>query len=126
MLTYINIKENGECDYADGFCRGSYHRTPTRENLLRHFSGGWYDERGVWIGNGKDSKARYVQDQWIKIVEEFESGDVKPGMRLGWFCKANKKIAAEIEKFHAALRNIGYDVKDDFVDKIFKVEEGEE
>lgn len=122
MLTYINIKENGDCDYADGFCCGSYHRIPTREDLMHHFSDGWYNERDVWIGNMKDPKVRYAQDQWMKIVEEFESGDLKPGLRIGWFHKADKKVADKIEKFRASLRKIGYDVTDGFVERIAKVE----
>ena len=122
MLTYINIKEDGECDYADGFCCGSYHHIPTRETILHHCSDGWYDERDVWIGNRKDPKAKYVQDQWIKILEEFESGDVKPGLRIGWFRKSDKKVADKIEKFRASMRKIGYDVTDNFVERIDKVE----
>ena len=126
MLTYINIKENGECDFSDGFCFGSFRHFPTRENILHHCSEGWYDERDVWIGNRKDSKARYVQDQWIKFLEEFESGDVKHGVRLGWFSKSEGKVVAEIEKFRAALRKIGYDVDDRIVEEIFKMEEKED
>lgn len=122
MLTYINIKENGECDFSDGFSCGSFRHIPTREDLLHHFSDGWYNEQDVWIGNRKNSKARYAQDQWMKILEEFESGDLKQGMRIGWFRKADKKVAAKIEKFRASLRKIGYDVTDGFVERIDKVE----
>lgn len=121
-ITYINIKENGDCDYADGFSCGYLHHIPTRETILHHCSDGWYDERDVWIGNRKDSKARYVQDQWIKIVEELESGNIKPGLRIGWFRKSDKKVVDKIEKFRASLRKIGYDVTDGFVDRIAKVE----
>ena len=126
MLTYINIKENGECEYNDGFSWGLLHQIPTREAILHHCSDEWYDERDVWIGNRKDSKARYVRDQWIKFLEEFESGDVKHGVRLGWFSKSGGKVVAEIEKFRAALRKIGYDVDDRIVEEIFKMEEKED
>jgi len=123
MLTYINIKENGDCDYRDGFCCGSYHRIPTREELLRHFSDGWYNERDIWIGDKRNAKARYVREQWMNIVEEFESGNIKPGLRIGWFRKSDKKVADKIEKFRAALRKIGYDVDDGIVNKISRNKE---
>ena len=122
MLTYINFKEDGKFEYNDGFSCGLFYRIPTRETILHHCSDDWRDERDVWIGNRKDSKARYVQDQWIKFLEEFESGDVKHGVRLGWFDESEGKVVAEIEKFRAALRKIGYDVDDRIVEEIFKLE----
>lgn len=122
MLTYINIKENGECDVSDGFCSGYFHRL-TRETILHHCTESWYDEREVWIGDENDPKAKYVREQWMKIVEEIESGGLKQGMRFGWFSKAEKKAADKIEKFRASLRKIGYDVNDSIVDEIFKVED---
>ena len=123
MLNYINLKENLKCEYNDGFSCGLFYHIPTRETILHHCSDGWYDERGVWIGNRKDSKARYVQDQWIKFLEEFESGNLKHGVLPGWFSKSEGEVVAKIEKFRASLRKIGYDVKDSIVDEIFKVED---
>lgn len=123
MMTYINIKENGQGEYNDGFSCGLFYHIPTRETILHHCTDGWYDERDVWIGNRKDPNARYVQDQWIKIVEEFESGGLKQGMRFGWFNKSEGEVVAKIEKFRSSLRKIGYDVKDSLVDEIFKVED---
>ncbi len=123
MLTYINFKENGKVEYNDGFSCGVFYHIPTRETILHHCSDRWYDERDVWIGNRKDSKARYVQDQWIKFLEEFESGDVKHGVRLGWFSESEGKVVAEIKKFRASLRKIGYDVEDRIVEEIIKMED---
>ena len=121
-ITYINIKENGDCDYADGFGCGYCHRVPSREYLMHRFSDGWYDERNVWIGDKKSAKARYAREQWMKIVEEFESGNIKPGLRIGWFRKADKKPAAKIEKFIESMRKIGYNVDDEIVEKISRME----
>ena len=117
-LTYINITKNGEYDYSDGFCCGSYRRNPTSEDLQHRFSDGWYDERDVWIGDKRDPKAKYVRKQWERIIEEIESGNIKPGMRIGWFQKDGERVAAEIEKFRSSMRKIGYDVDERIVERI--------
>lgn len=122
MLTYININEYGDSKFSDGFCCGSFVGIIKKKDILNHINNGWYDERDVWIGNEKDTKARYVREQWMKILEEIESGDLKPGLRIGWFRKADKKVADKIEKFRASLRKLGYDVTNNFVESIVKVE----
>ena len=123
MLTYININEYGDSGFNDGFCCGSFVGIIKPKDILDHINNGWYDERDVWIGDEKDPKARYVREQWMKILKEIESGGLKQGTRFGWFSKSEGKVVAEIEKFRAALRKIGYDVMDSFVEKIFKVED---
>ena len=62
-----------------------------------------------------------MQDQWIEFLEEFESGNVKHGMRPGWFSESESKAVAEIEKFRASLRKIGYDVDYSIVETVSKI-----
>ena len=116
-LTYINFNENGGFDFDDGFCCGTL-KAPTREEIVDHCKDGWYDERDVWIGVKRNAKARYTREQWLKIADEIESGNVKPGLRIGWFCKSDKKAADKVEKFRAAMRKIGYDVDDRIVEDV--------
>lgn len=123
MLTYININEYGDSEFHDGFSCGGFVGIIKPKDILDHINNGWYDEREVWIGDENDPKAKYVREQWMKILKEIESGGLKHGMRFGWFSESEGKVVDEIEKFRAALCNIGYDVKDSLVDKIFKVEE---
>ena len=116
-ITYINIKENGEFDYNDGFCCGVWANF-TREKILSHFEDGWYNEKDVWIGDKKNPKAKYAREQWLKIADEIESGNIKPG----WFRKSDKKVAAKIEKFRSSMRKIGYEVDNRIVERISKAE----